>query len=387
MNPERLLKYIQAEDRRQITSLQKKELKAWRKQADAHEQQYQQYCRLYHRAKELAVYNQIDADNAWKTLGAKAQRQRLWKKSIFHYSAAALIALGLLFSIFFHDTTVEAEPEQTASLIVSDHSAVITIETKHGIVEVEQLSEMEAIDLESAQAIKTHEQLILTDNHSEEETAELELNKLTVPRAKTYALTLTDGTTIQANADTKVIFPTSFKGEERRIWVEHGEIFLDVAHNAEKPFIVQVKGIDIRVTGTRFNVNAYNEQQEVAVTLEEGGIRVSTAESSNAIAVKPGQQFTHNFTTRESTLQSVDVSKYTAWTQGEYYFENESLENILTVLCRWYDYQVEFGNDECKAIQYSGRLRKKDDILTFLRALENLEEVQCRVDGRNLIFK
>ena len=61
-------------------------------------------------------------------------------------------------------------------------------------------------------------------------------------------------------------------------------------------------------------------------------------------------------------LIQVDVSMTTAWTRGEYYFENESLESIMQTLSRWYDCDVVFEKSEHKSITYSGRVRKYEDV-------------------------
>ena len=81
------------------------------------------------------------------------------------------------------------------------------------------------------------------------------------------------------NAESKVIFPTVFTDDERRIVLESGEIFLNVVHKPEQPIIVNAKGVDIEVLGTRFNVDAYGDSEFLKVTLEEGKVQVASADS------------------------------------------------------------------------------------------------------------
>lgn len=396
MNTEQLIKYIHAEEQGLLSSRQKTELKAWREQDELNEKDYQKYRQLYCRASELAVYNQIDSNNAWSDFQRKVQNQNFRKRRSLHYvGIAALIVLGLFFSINLNPSLQRLKPEPKTNKLekmnLGDLTEII-IETNCGKVELEHLEEMKAVEVGGAQFVRSQGQLIYAERKVESaEEYVPELNVLYVPRAKEYALTLVDGTQIKLNAESKLLFPTTFNDKERRICLETGEIFLEVTHNAEKPFIVNVKGIDVLVTGTKFNINAYDNKKSVAVTLVEGGIRVSDANVGekifDPIVVAPGEQFNLKLETNEVNLARVDVDAHTAWVRGEYCFENERLEDIMMVLARWYNYEIIFENIECKSMLYRGCLHKGDDIHTFLTALENLEGVRCEVNGRQLILK
>ena len=56
-----------------------------------------------------------------------------------------------------------------------------------------------------------------------------------VPRGKTFFLTLGDGTRVWMNSESTIRFPMSFRGGERRVCIE-GEAYLEVAHDASRPF-------------------------------------------------------------------------------------------------------------------------------------------------------
>lgn len=105
------------------------------------------------------------------------------------------------------------------------------------------------------------------------ETEEQKFNQVIVPKGKRTHLVLSDGTKIYVNSASRIIYPTVFATDKRMIAIE-GEAYLEVAHNAKKPFIVKTKGIDVRVLGTSFNINAY-EQDNISVVLVEGQVEIN----------------------------------------------------------------------------------------------------------------
>ncbi len=383
MNIEQLVKLIHAEEQGLLSKEAMKDLLAWRRADDANEALYHLYKKLYSQVNEIAVYDHVDSDKAWEVLNKHIQEEKKIRRPVFRYlSAAASVACVLIFSVVLYQ-----KYKAPTEYIAKDFKEVV-IQTPKGLIQLDEMDEMELVEVNGAKFFKENGQLVYAENKA---SVKQEFNTLYVPRAMDYSMTFSDGTKVTVNAESKLRFPTVFNGKERRIWLESGEIFLDVAHDAEHPFVLCTKGIDVRVLGTRFNVNAYDDQNTVIVTLEQGGIRISAAEDTPEtfapVEVVPGQQFKLDRENKLRSLEKVDVSLYTAWLRGEYYFENERLENIMQVLARWYDYDVVYDDDAFKAITFSGRVKRYDDINIFLLALENLEGIQCEVKGKRLIIR
>lgn len=103
-------------------------------------------------------------------------------------------------------------------------------------------------------------------------------NTLFIPRGGEYQITLADGTKVWMNSDSKLIFPVRFPGNKREVILE-GEAYFEVAHDTTRPFYVKACGIDIRATGTAFNVMAYGNEPECKVTLVEGGVNIEKNDS------------------------------------------------------------------------------------------------------------
>ena len=105
-------------------------------------------------------------------------------------------------------------------------------------------------------------------------------NTLTNPRnSKVIDITLADGSRVWLNAGSSLVFPVAFTGRERKVSVT-GEAYFEVAHRAAIPFKVRKGETEITVLGTRFNVNAYDDDDALRVTLLERSVKVSRARLS-----------------------------------------------------------------------------------------------------------
>lgn len=152
---------------------------------------------------------------------------------------------------------------------------------------------------------------------------------------------LPDGTVAQLNSDSRLTYMHPTKKGERRAKIT-GEAYFQVAHDKESPFIVEVGELEVRVLGTSFTVSSYEEQEDIIVVLVEGKVEVTA--SSTSCTLIPGDKMCYNKLTQAMTTQQVKTSDYLAWTKGELYFENESMESLIRTLSRMYDVEVSFDN-------------------------------------------
>ncbi len=165
-------------------------------------------------------------------------------------------------------------------------------------------------------------------------------NILTTPQNATAEVTLADGTEVTLNAGSRLIYPQSFKGKTREVELQ-GEAYFKVYHNARLPFIVHAGSINTKVLGTEFNVRAY-EQEDTHVTLLQGSVQVSSSSASKLI--QPGEDAAFNGSSL--SINKVETDIFTAWKDGEFYFDNESLLDIAKEIGKWYNVSVIFQSPE-----------------------------------------
>ncbi|WP_316795688.1 FecR family protein [Pedobacter agri] len=181
------------------------------------------------------------------------------------------------------------------------------------------------------------------------------LNTLETPNGGAYKITLGDGSIVMLNAGSKLIFPTDFRGSERKVFVQ-GEAFFNVAKNPNKPFIVAVGGSEIKVLGTQFNVSSYPETEGIEATLLEGSIQFSN--SSGQVILKPNQQVLAGYSRLD--VRNVSAEDFNAWTRGEFLFNDVPLAVVMQKLARWYNVEVDLATLPTKNLYI--KISRKADI-------------------------
>jgi ferric-dicitrate binding protein FerR (iron transport regulator) len=209
-------------------------------------------------------------------------------------------------------------------------------------------------------------------------------NTMSTPKGRQYSLVLADGSKVWLNAASSIRYPTAFAGNERRVEIT-GEAYFEIAHNASKPFIVQKGQTEVKVLGTHFNVNAYDDEESLKVTLLEGSVAVSslTANSQLKAKLKPGQQaiLTHN--SQLETRNNIDVDEVMSWKNGFFSFSNADIRTVMRQLSRWYDvdvvYQGEIPNEKLE-----GKIPRNVNASAVLGALQ-YTGIKFEIEGKKII--
>ncbi|WP_295118471.1 FecR domain-containing protein [uncultured Chitinophaga sp.] len=248
-----------------------------------------------------------------------------------------------------------------AILTLADGSEIVLDSLKNGLV-----------------AQQTGTQVMLSNgqlqyNASGQPNGEMQYNTISTPKGRQFRVTLPDGTIVWLNAASSIRYPTFFAGKDRRVQV-NGEVYFEVAQNAQQPFRVSVNNKEeIDVLGTHFNVNAYENEQHIETTLLQGSIRVSTvaAYSSKGVTLKPGQQSQITPGGGQPDIlvsDAVDTDKVMAWKNGAFNFDNLSLDEAMRVLERWYDIEVVYENG-IPDIQFGGEIDRNVSLSELLKIL------------------
>ena len=141
--------------------------------------------------------------------------------------------------------------------------------------------------------------------------------------------------------------------------------------------------MSVTVLGTGFNVMAYPEEMEAAVTLVHGKVGVQTDHRQQIL--QPDEQYVYQTTTRLGTVRKVDVSQYVDWKDGILNFDSMPLEELTRRLGRWYDVDFFFVAEELKTLKYSGAFKKYNDIRYVLNIIEEITNVQFVLNERTIV--
>lgn len=201
---------------------------------------------------------------------------------------------------------------------------------------------------------------------------------LTVPRGGEYHLTLSDGTKVWMNSDSKLEFPPSFQGENRIVRLS-GEAYFEVKSDKKHPFIVETQDVKVRVLGTSFNLYAF--ENEVNTTLVEG--LVSIQAEGKTYQLTPGYRAT--VSDKKVTIKKVNIYEDIAWKEGQFVFAGKRLEEVMTILARWYDLEVVYQNAEIKDKHFTGKIRRHASIKEVLKFLERTHIVHFKIQNHVVI--
>ncbi|MGB8357731.1 MAG: FecR domain-containing protein [Bacteroidales bacterium] len=163
-----------------------------------------------------------------------------------------------------------------------------------------------------------------------------------------------DGTKVWLNHGSKLRYPYRFDSKCRKVYLT-GEAYFLVAHNEKVPFVVSTKNLDIKATGTEFNVSAYPGDNIIKTTLVEGQLGIYEKGTSTRIeTLNPGECNKYNSQKNNCTTESGDIRKYIAWKDGLLIFKNDSIPEIAKKLERWYNVDVRIVNENVKEFTCTG---------------------------------
>jgi transmembrane sensor len=206
-------------------------------------------------------------------------------------------------------------------------------------------------------------------------------NTVTTPRGGQFHIVLPDGTGVWLNAASSLRFPTAFTGKQRDVEIT-GEVYFEVAHNKQMPFVVKNGATEITVLGTHFNVMAYDDEKIMRTTLLEGAVKVKRG--AREALLTPGQQARIGTATGSlGVVDDVDTEKELSWKNGYFQFENESLESIMRQVSRWYDVQVRYEGNS-RGENFTGRLPRNANVSGVLKILA-LSGVKFRIEDKTII--
>lgn len=208
--------------------------------------------------------------------------------------------------------------------------------------------------------------------------SKLVYNTLIVPYGKRSDLTLSDGTKIWLNSGSKLIFPSAFKTNERSVFLE-GEAIFEVAHNPEKPFLVNSKNHQIEVLGTVFNVSTYKNDDVITTVLESGSIKINYQDgrilkTNESQLLRPNQKASFDKQSGEIKTYNVEIEPYFSWRDGIFIFKNDKLESIMKKISRYYNVEIEISNKDLANETFSGYLDVKDDIDNVMKTLKETSD-------------
>ena len=211
-------------------------------------------------------------------------------------------------------------------------------------------------------------------------------NMVEVPKGQRASITLSDGSKVWLNSQSKLTYPALFSDKERYVRLE-GEAFFEVAHKEYLPFVVHSPLLAIKVLGTKFNVKAYSDEKSV-VTLAEGKVEVETNDRKNKLTLKPNEQISYSESSGITLEKSIDTNTVKSWMRGEGAYVQQRLDGIIRDLERKFDVKIILTDHSLGAEVFTCRFKDTATIEQVLHLLKETRRLDYSFEGEQIrIFK
>lgn len=372
----------------ELSSKQEREFNKWLEADTSHMLFYEKVLH-YYQTGEVKNKRDIEIINVWKSIEPHLKEHKTRKLSDWVKVASAVAAtIVIMLSVYL---VVDNQP-QHENVLSAQEMIIPPGSSKARLI----FSDGETVDLSQGRDfqgevdgahISNRGNQISYDGAEATAIAEVKFNTLEIPRGAEYFVTLSDGTKVYLNSETRLRYPAAFVGETRQVELE-GEAYFIVAKNEAVPFCVKTGDQLVEVLGTEFNVSAYPEDALIYTTLVEGKVKVFTEENPELTqTLVPGYQTYMYKENGNISIREVDVNDFVAWKDGEFNFKNKTLETMMHTISRWYNIDVVFEDDSKRQLKFTGEIKRYENLEKMLQLIEKTQEVSFEKTGKEIRIK
>ncbi len=312
------------------------------------------------------------------------QMQRNRRFRSFIWMVAASVTVLIIFSISYIYTNVNKTPDVEAiarEMAVTPEADDIQLVLPDKQIPISGQESQIEYDAKGTVVVNSEKIADAFQSSANSSKRSLEFNQLIVPNGKRSTLILEDGTKVWVNAGSRIVYPVAFADKKREIYV-NGEVFLEVAPDKNRPFVVKTKEMDVQVLGTSFNVMAYETDESASVVLVAGRVQVDTRDDED-FRLEPNRMFSYH--KGECDIKDVNVNDYILWKDGLYTYRSEHLSVILDRLSRYYGKKISYKSDVAD-LRCSGKLDMQEDLEVVLDGLSQTAPILYKKIGEEYIL-
>lgn len=196
----------------------------------------------------------------------------------------------------------------------------------------------------------------------------------------TRSLVLEDGTQVLLNSQSRLVYTDNHSGHSRNVFL-CGEGYFDVAEDPQRPFLVHAAGNVIKVTGTRFNVRAFLDEDSSTISVMDGSVEVSVIDQQNSTRLNAGSVLTINSADKSIKMSSLDAGNDAGWLRGEFYARYLTLGEICRELERKFGVRINITNDTAASKVFLASFVNDEDIDEIFEAINMKRDFKIRKKG------
>lgn len=313
-----------------------------------------------------------------------------FNKKWLSYAASVFFVLSTSLALWYFNSK-QASKEQDTKLLAQDirpggSSAVLEL-SDGSTINLDEATVGSLVNVDGLNISKLSNGILSVEVSRKENNGVAEVHTIRTPQGGQYQIKLPDGSDVWLNSSSSIKFPSIFSTVSREVELE-GEAYFEIAkllNNKDKqiPFFVKSKEQLIEVLGTHFNVSSYTDEVRTRTTLLEGSVKIHLTNGSKAIQqLFPGEE--SNVSHGVIQVQSADLEAAMAWKNGDFIFNNESLEDIMRKISRWYDVEIVYQNAHT-TLKFSGAVSRAKNLSEVLNIMKLTGKVSFKIEGRRVL--
>ena len=155
-----------------------------------------------------------------------------------------------------------------------------------------------------------------------------------------------------------------------------------MSHDPSRPFTVSTTAVEIKVLGTRFDVNSAIDGAVTEVALESGSVALHMPGKENeSVVMKPGELAVATLSDTSISVAETNPYIYSVWKEKELVFRAQPLGCIMKILERAYGIDIRLGNEILERTVYTGRFKKSLPIEEILTIIEMNTSMRYRINA------
>jgi transmembrane sensor len=195
------------------------------------------------------------------------------------------------------------------------------------------------------------------------------------PLGQKARVELPDGSMVWLNSGSVIRYSSDFK-KKRELELK-GEAFFDVQKSNGKPFLVHTPFLDVEVTGTRFNVNAYDDEPSVETALVEGKVNLILHSSNQNFRLDPGKVLSYSKKSQELVTSDLNDEATVSWKENRLIFINDDFAKLVRKIEKWYNVEVIYNPDDFIRNKLTVRLLEGEQLDQLLKIIETAIGAKC----------
>jgi ferric-dicitrate binding protein FerR (iron transport regulator) len=202
------------------------------------------------------------------------------------------------------------------------------------------------------------------------------------PKGSVSQVLLPDSSIIYLNSGSTIKYTIDGDKGNREVYLT-GEAWFNVHKSEQNPFVVHTQFYDVNVTGTEFNVKAYDEDPEVVTTIEKGTVMITSGGIGldKPLELEPGEQMIYSKGEKKLFVKNVRVDWFTSWKENKLIFINKSLGELVEMLERKYGVDINIEDPKITKYHYDGTF-KNESIIEVMDLLKLTLPIDYKINDQ-----